>query len=411
MSATAYPVRVRARLRLADVPRPPFLVALVVSRLLVFAAGSAGARTVPWRSAWQSFDPTLLTLHLGAVGNVVAGAAVRWDSVHLLQIATHGYTAPSSAAFYPLYPLLTHVLGLGLGVGANAIAGVAISVLSFGVALGLLGALTERELGRPAARAAIPLLAFAPLSFFFSAVYTESLFLALSLGAFYALRTDRWRLAVALSALAALTRVTGVLLVIPLFMVAWPASPRPWKRIASLAAVPGALLGYLVYDALRGWGLSAAFSAQAAYGRVSAGPLGSVILAVQAAGRGVRLLVSGTESVYMPSVLGPLSIGAESLMLLGVLALAVAVLRLTWRRLPRAYGVFAAASLFVCLSSPGTGQPLYAFDRFCLTIFPLWMAAAAWLAERERTRVAVCCLSAGLLAFFTFQFGTWAFIA
>ncbi len=409
MSATAYPVRARARVRVADVPRPPFLVALVVSRLLVLAAGSAGARAVPWRTSWQTFDPTLLSLHLGAVGNVLAGAAVRWDSIHLLQIATHGYTTPSSAAFYPLYPLLTHVLGLGLQ--STAVAGVVLSVLSFAVALWLLGALTELELGRPAARAAITLLAFAPLSFFFSAVYTESLFLALSLGAFYALRTDRWWLAVLLSALAALTRVTGVLLVIALFMVAYRRSPRPWKRIASLAAVPGALFVYLAYDALRGWGPTAAFSAQAAYGRESAGPLGAIVLAVQAAAKGVRLLGSGTESVYMPSVLGPLSIGAESIMLLGVLVLAVILLRLVWKRLPGPYAAFATASLLVCLSSPGTGQPLYAFDRFCLTIFPLWMAAAAWLAERERTRIAVCCLSAGLLAFFTFQFGTWAFIA
>jgi hypothetical protein len=56
------------------------------------------------------------------------------------------------------------------------------------------------------------------------------------------------------------------------------------------------------------------------------------------------------------------------------------------------------------------GQPLVSFDRYVLTIFPLWMAVGAWLSERRLVR-AVLLVSAGLLAFWTFQFATWAWVA
>ena len=65
----------------------------------------------------------------------------------------------------------------------------------------------------------------------------------------------------------------------------------------------------------------------------------------------------------------------------------------------------------MCLWSPTTWQPLVSFDRYLLTIFPLWMVAGAWLSERERTRVLVTGVSAALLGFYTFQFATWVFIA
>ena len=59
-------------------------------------------------------DPTL-THDLGAVTDVWA----RWDSVHFLRIAEHGYSS-AEAAFYPLYPGL--VAGLGRALGGHYIA-------------------------------------------------------------------------------------------------------------------------------------------------------------------------------------------------------------------------------------------------------------------------------------------------
>src|ERR1700734_877908 len=128
--------------------------ALLASRLIVVLAGVVGVVSEPARWPW---GPT--NLGLGRVGNVLAGSAVRFDADWYLAIARHGYAAAGkgSRAFWPLYPELIRVVGYV--VGSDVIAGVAISLASFAVALVLLHRLAELELGRQAAGATVLLLA------------------------------------------------------------------------------------------------------------------------------------------------------------------------------------------------------------------------------------------------------------
>ncbi len=70
-----------------------------------------------------------------------------------------------------------------------------------------------------AARLAVLVTAFAPMAFFFSAVYSESLYLALSVGLFWSARQGRWALVGVLGALAAATRSTGLVLLLPALMI------------------------------------------------------------------------------------------------------------------------------------------------------------------------------------------------
>jgi len=60
-----------------------------------------------------------------------------------------------------------------------------------------------------------------PTSFFFVAGYTESIFLCLSVAVFILLRKKKWLWAGIISALAALTRVQGLLLIIPIIIELW----------------------------------------------------------------------------------------------------------------------------------------------------------------------------------------------
>jgi hypothetical protein len=386
--------------RLAQAARacPPAVAAFLVSRLIVLGAAVAGALVLPRRDNWMLFDPGHLTYRLGAVGNVLGAVAVRWDSIHYLNIAARGYRHASDTVFFPLYPLL--IRGLGFLTGPAVLAGAVISTAAFAVALVVLHRLTRLELGERAADATVLLLAFAPASLFFGALYTESLFLALSVGAMYCARRGRWRLAVALGTLAAVTRVTGVLLVLPLAIVCGRR-----RGIAWLASIPAAFAGYLAFIAAKGFGLLAPVVQESQYRRSMIGPAGTIVAALRAALSGLR-----AHAIYAPSLAGPFSPGAESILLLAVLVLAVLALRAVFRRLPIAYGAYAAAALLVCISSPVAGQPLKSVDRYVLTIFPLWMAAAAWLSERKLTGKALA-LSAVAMAFFAFQFASWAFIA
>jgi Mannosyltransferase (PIG-V) len=381
--------------------------AVVASRLLVLAAGVCGALVGPVRVGHVASN---LRTDLGTVGNVLAGPVFRGDAGWYLAIAQHGYghAGVGSRAFWPVYPFLIRLLTPVTGSGV--IAGVAISLISFVAALVLLHRLTELELGRPAADTTALLLAFAPLSFFFSAAYTESLFLLLSVGAIFAARKERWALACALAGVATLTRPTGITLLIPIAIMLWRSSRGPDRRLAWLLLVPAALGAYLGGLALTGHSWQAPFQAQAVWHKVMTGPLGGIALAAfQALVNGARI-VGGSQAIYDPSRFGPLTPAAESILLVLWAVLGIVLVIACFRRLPLHYGAYAAATLIVCLSDPEAGQPLVSLDRYLLTLFPLWMVAGVWITER-RLKTAALVAGSIVLAFYTFWFARYAFVA
>lgn len=407
--------RRRPARRLATIVCDPPVLAFLASRVLVWAAGTTGAVALPRVGGWSKFDPGRVSSSFGSLGNAFAAPAVRWDAIWYLGIAHHGYTSGASTTFFPLYPLL--IRGLGAVVGSYVLAGVVISMIAFGVALVLLHRLTELELGRRAADATVLLVAFAPLSFIFSALYTESLFLALSVGAVYAARRNRWAFAATLGCLATLTRVPGVLLVIPLTLLAvrdWRArgGRPPFRRLAWLALVPAGLATYAAFLMLHGFSALNPVHQQTgvAHDHRFTGPIVAVVDAIGAAARGIRALADGAQPIYQHWLGAPLAPGAESIYLLLVLVVAAGAICGAFRRLPVAYGAYATVALLVCVWSPVTGQPLKSLDRYVLTIFPLFMVGGAWLSERRLTRPAVC-LGAVLLVLSTVDFTTWTFIA
>jgi hypothetical protein len=379
----------------------------------VFGVGAAGALFGHRRVDWRAFDPQALSFSLGRVGNVLAASTDRWDGVHYLTLAQHGYTGRSQAVFYPLYPLLIHALAWVLR--SDVIAGVLVSAAAFAVALELVARLTATELGERSASAVVLVLAFSPFSLFFTAIYTESLFLALSVGAFYLARQGRFGFAGAAATAAALTHVEGILLVAPLALMYWEQNRGAiqWSRqrageVACLISPLLAQLGLLLYLNGRGYGLLAQFSGQstAGNGRQFAIPLVTIAKAVSASASGLADMFDGviTPASWLDGL------GFQNLVGLGVVAVSLGALALAWKRLPRAYSLYAALVLIVLTSSPNAEEPLESIGRFALILFPLWMTAGGWLGDRRMLRYAIA-LSTVLLCFFAFSFGRWAFVA
>jgi Gpi18-like mannosyltransferase len=378
------------------------LKAFVYSRLLVLIAGVAGVLTISSRAGGTQFGP---------INSAVAtGLFHQFDASYYLAIANHGYVviAPNNLAFFPLYPLLIHTVGWL--IGSDVIAGLLISAGSFALALVLLHRLTELELGRRAADATVLMVAFAPLSFFFSAIYTESLFLLLSVAAVLAARRERWALAGLLAGLATLTRPTGILLVVPLLMMRLRVKRRLDRRLLWALIPPAALAAYMTILAASGFSWLAPFQQGAFWQRVTVGPIAGFAAALVTAVNSAAAIVRNGQHVFAPTLAGPFTPNAECVLLLLVLAIAGAFLVSCFRRLPREYGAYAAAVLLMCVSSPAIGQPLVSLDRYVLTIFPLWMAAGAWIAKRRLERCAVVAGSI-LLVFYTFYFARGSFIA
>ena len=168
----------------------------------------------------------------------------RWDSVWYLTIAEQGYHgAAETLAFWPLYPALLAALGAVLG-GHDLTAGVLISMASLLGSLVLLERLGLRLVGEPSARRAVLYLALFPTAFFLGAVYSESLYLLLALGAFLLAERGRFLPAGVVCGLAILTRVAGVALLPALAIIAWRSgqtaacAPLPCGRSADRLGAP-----------------------------------------------------------------------------------------------------------------------------------------------------------------------------
>jgi len=331
----------------------------------------------------------------------------RFDSGFYLDIARNGYWPASTLhnrpdwVFYPLYPLLIAGLGRLFGGSSDAfsIAGVLISNLA-GVGMILyFYLLVHRELGQKIAARAVFYLALFPLAFFLSAIYTESLLLGFSIAAIYYARRQRWWLAGLCGGLAALTRLQGVALVVPLtweylrvasaryvplpttlpsrlseraalrlrlyFSGLWQAARelRNWLRALALALVPCGLLAFMLYGLLAIGDFFATFHAsQWGWGRQLSSPL--------------RLLI---YSVLHPILGQPLNWNFWLLNIVAAFTF-LAVILWSWRRLPMIYTLYTAVTVLLPLSS----NSLNSLARYYLLVFPAFMLLALFTSNEEK---------------------------
>ena len=153
----------------------------------------------------------------------------RFDSGFYLGIAINGYWSASTLhtysnwAFFPLYPMLIYIFGhlFGGSIDTYRLAGLFISNIAGLIAVIYLYVMARREFGSQVASRTIIFLALFPTSFYLSAVYSESLFLACTIACIYYTRIHRWWLAGFCGGLAALTRAQGVVLLIPVLWEYW----------------------------------------------------------------------------------------------------------------------------------------------------------------------------------------------
>ncbi len=422
--------------------------ALWSSRLLVWSAGVGTVLTFGFGPQRKAFDPPGITGGFGWLGDLLAAPAARWDSAWYLVIAHYGYRpdlgtyTSSRTAFFPLYPLgLRAIVWTGV---PPVLAGVLLSICAFALALYGIHRLTTLELGRGmwpapagdrvarAARLAVMASAFAPMAFFFSAVYSESLYLALSIGLFWSARHGRWMWVGVLGALAGATRSTGLVLMLPALIIYLygpredrrpdrPGVPRsrlsPRYRVRRdvlwLALLPVGVILYGAYLGLAGGEPLAPLHAQEVWSRHFAGPYVGIWDGARAAFEGARQLLSGQRRhLYFPTGHdSPFVMAGHNLMLIAFLATAIPAVVGVLRRLPLAYGAYVLAALALPLSYPVSAQPLMSLPRFLLVLFPLFIWLAAWLVERPRLQRPALAFSAVLMVGFLAQFSTWHWVA
>jgi hypothetical protein len=395
------------------------------SRLIVWFAGFAA---IAWLGenvhAFLALDPYGVTAPFNSVPlDKLLAPAGRWDSVWYIQIAQHGYYSATSTNFFPLYPLLTAVGDQF--INQPLLVGMAISFACMTVAMVVLYRLALLDFDARVARLTIVLVSLYPVSFYLSSVYTESLFLMLVVGAFYAARRERWMLAGLCGGLCAATRSDGVSLVLPLGLLYlygprsvsatvtagrwWRPRYRLGRSAAWLALVPAGLAAYLAYLGIgHGDPFAPYHAAQVNWGRAFAGPFVSVFKTIGMVPGDIHRLLAGTGQRVGPG--DPLPWNAHDLIDLGFFALAIAALAASWRRVPFAYLVYAVILLLYASSFPAPHAPLQALPRYMLPAFPLFMGVSSRLAGRRWLTRGVLTGSAGLLVVFSGLWAIWVLV-
>ena len=312
------------------------------------------------------------------------GLWLRADSNWYTSIARHGYGADPGEmpAFVPGYPAL--VAGHGRLLGDQyGLAGLLISLVACWASFELLRRIALPRLGDAGADRSVLYLALFPMAVFLGAVYSESLFLALTLAAFLLAERRHWALASTAAGAATLTRSVGVAIVAGLAVMAWPSI----RKLAWLLLVPAMFVAYPLTLHFQAHDAFAFSHAQVNWQRhfTWGGPFGGLWY-------GIRALWHHTDNF---SERYYLAVNIEALVFLFAF---VALLPLVWRRVGRAYAVFAAVALAVPMTWPAsTGDfPLFSMPRFTMLAFPCFIALAV-VGEKPSRHTAIVAGSALLL--------------
>jgi hypothetical protein len=249
-------------------------------------------------------------------------------------------------------------------------------------------------LARQGREGAVLYLAIFPLSLFLQAVYSESLFLMLTLAAFVLAERRKFGWAGVAAGLALLTRSSALALVPSLVLLAWPSRRALAKLVPGLALF--AVFPLLLWSSLGDpW---AWLSAQKQmWGRQLSplGPLGGIWWGL------TRWHPVNTDKLHAITV----NLECWAFLLLFAFLSVIA-----WKRFGAPYGLFAALSLALPLSVPSARWPLESLPRFGLVVFPFFLALAV-LGERPRVNSTIIVASALLLGIFIVQWTQYEWVA
>lgn len=176
-------------------------------------------------------------------------ALTNFDGVQYSVIANEGKYFTYQQAYFPLYPWLMRLIA-PLFLGNYPLAGLVISFVSFVGVLYLLNRIGHRIWVKSPSTTylhpSVLLLLVLPCSFFFMAVYNESLFLLLTLLLINLLIERKFYLLFIITLLASLTRLVGIFLIIPV-LLAFLTSKKQTERIFLSFAILGSIIGLAIY--------------------------------------------------------------------------------------------------------------------------------------------------------------------
>ncbi len=306
-----------------------------------------------------------------------------FDGMHYMEIAQNGYHTLENA-FFPFYPLLIKTLMLSLNrffylnylLSAQIISG-----LSLFFALLVIYSITVIDKVKKIFPLLLLIILTFPTSFYYGAVYNDSLFLLLACLTILFSRKKSFLTASIFAFLATLTRLNGLALV---FIILFEYASFDWNKkeikarffeafslkkikeskVFSVILVPIAFVLYLFYTQLVAGSWTAVFSSMKGWGQ------DKLILPPQVVFRYFKIIVLN------PSFTLPYLIAFFELF---SVVFYIFLLIYSWKKIRLSYWLFFAASILIP-SLTGTFQGM---PRYGLHLFPFFIAITLFLENKN----------------------------
>lgn len=332
------------------------------------------------------------------------GVWQRWDGIHYLRIAAYGYTNDHVSLFYPLYPLLGRWLSQITRIEPLVTMQV-VSSAALLLSMVLLHKIVSRHFSVETARMTLLALVVFPSSYYFYAIFPQSLLLLLFLLAYTFILRGWWVGAAAAGVLAGLTHSTGVVLSI---LVGIEALQFLWPRVTALRQGRFTLDWNLPFALLAPFSPLLGFAAFMAW-RESAGFLPYVALQSEKYARALTMPWEGVAAIVRFMISPEIPVNGFVAWINNACFLLMVFLTIRYfRRIPWSWWFLQTGFLVFLTTNFTTGYPLIGFFRYSLVIFPLFPEIAL-SGQKPGWRLAKFALGLLLAIFYSAMFFMWQY--
>ena len=333
----------------------------------IFPYHNSQPYTVSWLAIWQRFDANWYT-----------------------SVADTGYgSIKGDDHFPPLFPVLIRILKPLFG--SAFIAGLFISHLATVYTIKLFYDIFLEWGQETLAKRTVLFILIYPTSFFLFSVYSESLFLVVTLLSLRRMKRRSWAWAGFWAFCAILTRLQGAALLIPMIYLMWLdrpflRKPMHWFGLA-IPATSG--LFYLYLRSLQ--------VTSGAVPLVEADWHARLVLPWETYWYAIQTLISGKFTFV-------------DFLNWAVVTLFIVLLVSGWRKIPLEYNLYTASSLLIMLIRIVETQPLISMSRYSLTLFPSFFVLGL-AGENPWIRRLIIYTFIPLNLYLSAQFFLWGWVA
>lgn len=314
----------------------------------------------------------------------------RWDAAAYYHLSTEGYTNHkdwmlSEYAFFPLLPLIVGFLSKI--TGEVLITGLLFSNLMLFLSLIMLLKLLKQKFSDELSNRAILFVLIFPSTLFLSLLYTESLFIFLTVSGFYALTKNKFMIAGICGALLSATRPVGIFFFIGALVYYWYNNKKEWKSLnwLWLFLSPLGLFLYMFYL------------------KIIAGSSTAFLFAQENFRRNISI---GTYDHFISVLRLFTDFSLGNFVNMSFFMLAVISLIWCWKYWDKGLAIFG----LLCIAAPLMTATLYSMNRFVLTVIPIYVFLA-WLGNNKLVEKSIIIGGSVLMAIWTALFVNWYWIA